>query len=399
VREAQDLFKRESAGRPLDQRLARCDVELVLLRLDVLAAVGEHRECVSLATRRIPRLRDVIDSRLVGEALLRLAASERVLGDLDAALEHVGEVLAITERGGAHALRCRAKSLCGLICEQRGQLDRSERYYSDALELARAIGDDLEEERARSALARRRLIEGDLPSARRDFQQLLSTAEQRGEKLRITGYVDSLALIAHEEGHDEEAEIGYRRLIQLAKPAGDRRLVAVGLLHIGIIRRDQRRFDDALSLMARAARVLGDIDNIEGLAAVHIAESRTLLDKGDAKRALDKATEAFDQAEKAASAFHLADASICRGLALVHAGSVGDGLADITRGLHAARVANANRIVLEGLLAETEARKRLGEDQRARESAREGAARAESTGHRRFAARFTALAARLSVSI
>ena len=391
VREAQELFKQESQGKPLDQRLQRCDVELVLLRLDVLAAVGEHRECVSLGTRRLVRLRDVVDSRLVGEALLRLAASERVLGELDAALEHVGEVLAITERGGAHGLRCRAKSLCGEICEQRGQLERSERYYSDALELARTIGDELEEERARSALARRRLVEGDLPRARRDFQQLLVVAEQRGERLRITGYVDSLALISHEEGHYEDAEVGYRRVIQLAKPAGDRRLVALGLLHIGAIRRDQRRYDDALSLMGRAARVLGDIDNVEGLATVRICESRTHLEKGEPQRALEKATEALALAEKAASAFHGAEAGICRGNALVELGSVVDGLIEIARGLAVARAARANRIILEGLLAEAGARHRLQEDRRAAECIREGASRADSTGHRRYAERFAAL--------
>ncbi len=399
VGEAQELVQKELKARPLDAALIRCDVELVLLRLDVLAAVNIHTDCVSLAKRRLPKLRGAVDTRLVCECLLRLAASERILGDLDAALEHVGEVLATTERGGNHALRCRAKSLCGMIYEQRGQFDLSERYYADALELARAIGDELEEERARGAVANRHLLAGDLRAARADFERLLKQAELRGEKLRILGYVNSLGIISHEEARFDEAEVAYRRMLELAKPTGDRRSLAIAHGNIGVVRRDQGRFGDALSQCERAARILKDLNQLEGLAYVRIVEAQTLLDRAltakdggdDDRAAFDKAEEAFDLAERASAAMRLAEACICRGQALARLGKIEDGTADIERGLEAARSIGANRIMLFGMGAAAEAAALGGNTAEAKKVLAAALRRAHDTGFLRFVRRLEEL--------
>ena len=406
VGEAQELLQAELKLRPNDAQLVRCDVELVLLRLDVLAAVNVHTECVELARRRLPRMRSQVDARLVSEVLLRLAASERVLGDLDAALTHVGEVLAMTERGGNHALRCRAKSLCGMIYEQRGQFDLASRYHADALELARMIGDELEEERARSAIAQRRLTAGELSLAKDDFERLLKQAEARGEKLRIIGYVNSLGIIAHEQGRYDDAELAYRRMFELAKPTGDRRSLAIAHGNIGVVRRDQGRFADALGQCERAAKILKELNQTDVLAYVRIVEAQTLLDRamlqgseGDNATARDKSEEAFDLAEKASAALRLAEASICRGQALVRLGSVEDGRTDITRGLEAARSLGANRVLLFGLCALTEAQALAGEHNLAQASWREAAERAAHTGFLRFVKRLADLKERRKLDV
>ncbi|MCC7070085.1 MAG: protein kinase [Deltaproteobacteria bacterium] len=398
VGEAQELLQAQMKAQPSDVRLQRCDVELVLLRLDVLAAVNVHTECVDLARRRLPRMRTLVDARLVSETLLRLASSERVLGDLDEALTHVGEVLAMTERGGNHALRCRAKSLCGSIYEQRGQFELAARYYSDALELARSIGDELEEERARFAIAQRRLTSGDLVHAKEDFERLLKSAEGRGEKLRIISYVNSLGIIAHEEGRYEDAELSYRRMFELAKPTGDRRSLAIAHGNIGVVRRDQGRFADALGQCERAAKILKELNQLDVLAYVRIVESQTLLDRallqgsdGDNAAAREKADEAFDLAEKASAALRLAEASICRGQALVRLGNVDEGRADIERGLDAARSLGANRVLLFGLGAHAEARALTGDLEGARADWRDAFDRAKGTGFLRFVKRLADL--------
>lgn len=412
VGEAQELVQKEIKTRPTDPPLVRCDIELVLLRLDVLSAVNIHGDCVALAKRRLPKLRGAIEGRLVCEILLRLAASEKVIGDLDNALEHVGEVLATTERGGNHGLRCRAKSLCGQIYEQRGQFDLSERYHMDALELARAIGDELEEERARAAIAHRRLIAGDLAAARADFEKLLKLAEARGEKLRILGYVNSLGIIAHEQARYDEAEVAYRRMLELAKPTGDRRSLAIAHGNIGVVRRDQGRFNDALSQCDRAARILKDLNQNEGLAYVRIVEAQTLLDRAfhkatvennadearaDDQLAFEKADEAFDLAERASAAMRLAEACVCRGQAQVRLGKRDDGVVDILRGLDAAKAVAANRITLFGLSAQAEAFMLAGDGNAASATWKEAMRRAQDTGFLRFVARLEDLATKRNI--
>jgi len=410
VREAQELLATEqnAAGKDTqaDPRLVRADVELVLLRLDVLAAVNEHKECVNLAKRRLPRLQGTVDGKLVAELLLRLAASERVLGDLDGALTHTGQVLSRTERGGSHGLRCRAKSLCGQIYEQRGQFELAERYYRDALELARTIGDELEEERARWAIATCRLTAGDLVEAGLDFAQLLSQANARGEKLRVIQYVNALGIISHERADYDEAEVAYRRMIELAKPAGDRRSLANALNNIAVVRRDQGRFDDGLQLTAKAARILADLDQVENLAYVRIVESQLYLDraaavgatggKGDNVDALKKADEALDLALKANAALKVAEAALCRGLALCRKGDLA-GRDDIQRGIQSGRALNANRVTLFGYLCDVEAAALAGDKVSAGVSLEAGLLLARKSGFVRFERKLQATASRLGL--
>jgi predicted ATPase/tRNA A-37 threonylcarbamoyl transferase component Bud32 len=406
VREAQELLAQEqkSAGErggPKDSRLMRADIELVLLRLDVLAAVNEHRECVTLAQRRLPRMYGTVDGSLQAEVLLRLAASERVLGDLDAALQHTGEVLSRTERGGSHALRCRAKGLCGLIYEQRGSFDLAERYFTDALELAHTIGDEIEEEQARQSIAARRLTTGDLEEAGREFEHLLHTANARGEKLRVSHYVNALGVVAHERNRLDQAEAAYRRVIELAKPAGDRRSLATALNNLAVIRRDVGDYDEALVLTSKAARILVDLDQVESLAYLRIVEAQILLDRAaatgnasDNADALKKADEALDLSLKATSALKVAEAAMCRGLALCRTGDA-VGRDDIERGIRAAVQINANRIVLFGVLCDVETRAAAGDTAGAERSLHDGLDRAGRTGFVRFELKLRALQDRL----
>jgi len=407
VREAQELLATEQKAQeqrrtPAEASLVRIDLELVLLRLDVLAAVNEHKECVSLARRRLPKIGGV-DGRLVAELLLRLAGSERLLGELDAALDHTAQVLSRTERGGAHALRCRAKSLCGQLYEQRGQFEVANRYFTDALELARTIGDELEEERARWALAARDLAVGNLDEATRAFEQLQQTATSRGEKLRVSQYVNALGVIAHERNQLDDAEAAFRQVIDCAKPAGDRRTLATALHHIAALRRDQGRFDDALALTAKAAKLLTDLDQVESLASVRVVEAQVILERGarsnnagDALEALKKADEALDLGLKANSALTLAEAAVCRGLALCRSGDLA-GQEDIDRGLQAARTLNANRPLLHGLLCRAECAHLAGDADAAGAAVDEGRRRARQTGFVRYERAFDAAVERLRI--
>jgi tetratricopeptide (TPR) repeat protein len=396
VREAQELFLKVSAETPFDPTMARRDLDLVLLRLDVLAAVGEHKECVALARRRLPRLRGSVDSRLVGEVMLRLAASERVRGEVDAALGHIAEVVSITERGGAHPLRCRAKSLCGLIYEQKGDYERSQRYYRDALELARTIDDQVEEENARMALASRHLETGELVIAEAELNKLLEAARARGERLRISRYINALGVIEHERGRLDEAEAAYREMIDLAKPAGDRRSVAAGLVNIGVVRRDQGRFADALNLCSKAQRIFTDIDDVEGLSYVRIIEAQTLLEKGDDEAALESGEAAVELAQRAGAMLRRAEADMCLALAQARTGEADAASEKLKEAIETARAVNANRVILFGLCALAETELLRGETAKSQRVVDEGYGRARRTHFSRFLDRLDALGTRLS---
>jgi len=399
VREAQELFMRECADKAEDLDVARRDADLVLLRLDVLAAFGEHKECVSLATRRLPKMRTLLEPRVIAEVLLRLATSEHAIGDLDDAFTHATEALTISERANNPSLRCRVKSLCGAIYAQRGQFDHAERYWKDAVDLARTVGDENEEERARSALAGRRLDVGDLAGAERAFTVLLDGARARGERVRVASYVNALAVIAHERGRYDEAERAYREAIQLAKPTGNRRIIGIGLLNLATVFRDRRRFEDATFFARRAWRMLESIDDREVVAAVRIVESQIELEVDRADEAQRLADQAFDVAERTGSVSKLAEASICRGLAQVKLGQLDAGRADIERGVQAARELDLNRILLIGLGALVECHARAGERDDAVSILGDARKRAADTGFVRTGDRLERLRMDLALAV
>jgi serine/threonine protein kinase/tetratricopeptide (TPR) repeat protein len=387
VREAHELFLRNAASREYDPAIARRDLELILLRLDVLAAVGEHKECVALATRRLPKLRGRAGARQIAEVILRLAESERVVGDLENALAHVAEVLSITERGGAHNLRCRAKRVCGQIYAQRGQFDRSITYFKEALELARTIGDAMEAESARYAMARRALEAGKFADAERDFKSLLEAAETRGEQLRIAAYLIALGRIHLERGDDVEAETLFRRSIDLAKPAGDRRGVAVGLSMIGDLRLHQGRPGDALSLFSKAARILSDTGDVEQLARIRLLETITHLEKDDESAARKKGAEAIELAGQAKAGLLEAEAQILNGWAQARGKMIRQAQASIGKGLSSALAIGAEPVVVVGLCAKAELEMQIGEEERALDALKKARARARRLGSKRLAGR------------
>ena len=113
VERMQEILRNEEPRAASDPGLVRRHVSLLLLRLLSMLAAGRAVEVIGLAASELPTLRDRAESRLVAEAIYLLATAEQTLGELDSAIGHVAEVLAVTERGGAHALRCKAKRLAG----------------------------------------------------------------------------------------------------------------------------------------------------------------------------------------------------------------------------------------------------------------------------------------------
>ncbi len=352
VRRAQELFLRECAHASSDPVVARRDADLVLLRLDVLAQVGEHEECIALATRRLPRLKGTVDARVVAEVLLRVAASERAVGRLDDAAEHAGEALRITERHAFRGLRCRVKALFGSIYAQRGDAARSDRYWEEALELAETLGDAIERDRARAALAYRAVDAGNLDHAEHEFEALLASAKRRSERLREPEYVNSLGLVAHERGDRRAADARYRDAIRLAKHVGNRRVVGVGLANLGLLFAEAGRRDNAIAFASRARRVLDALGDHTMLSYVAIVEAQAHLVAGRPRDALRAAEGAVDLAKKSGSARYEAEALICRGLARAKTG--GDGSKDIERGRDLAEDARLNRSIAFAYYAEGE---------------------------------------------
>ncbi|MCP4500200.1 MAG: protein kinase [Deltaproteobacteria bacterium] len=377
VQKAQDLFQSE-LHHESNLDIVRLSADLVLLRVDVLAAIGEHRECVALLKRRLKDLAPHLGPTRRGELLLRLSENEHTLGDLDSSLEHVREVLGLTERGGSRALRCQAKSLCGQIYAHRGEFSLSDRYFNEALELARTVGDMHEAERATAALARRRLETGDLSYARKAFLALADDAKKLGKQMAYCRYLTVHGIIALELGRPDEAEKALKHVVKLTKSTGDRRAIGYAMLHLSSVYFSQGKPQPADKLLNKGDRIFEEINDVSAQSQLRLVQCRAALENQDAVKAEALATDAFNLAERAGSAMNLAEASICEGFSLALKGQ--DGAEPIERGLTAARELESLRLILLGLRARAVLRKSLGDDDGARTDLQEGLRKAKACG-------------------
>ncbi|MEW5849767.1 MAG: AAA family ATPase [Myxococcota bacterium] len=386
VTEAQQILDGQGNRALTDPALQKRQMEVLLMRLETLTVLGNMKEVARLCREKLPSLSPKVDPRLAAEALFHQANAETFLGDTEKALGLITQVLSVTERGGAHRLRCRAKRLCAHIYERRGQPDRGLRYAMEALELARAIGDEQEEQSARMAIAGRRLDTGNLEAARRDYSQVLTQAQARGERLRACHCINVLGIIAHEQGDFADAEANYRKARELALSVGHRRMVAQTTLNLGVAAKDQGRVDEALKAYEEARKAFEGTGALEATVYADVVIAQAYLADERDKEALEAARRACNLADQLLLANLGAEAMMARGLALVRSGNTEAGMKDLETGLSRARAQEANRLTLIGLWYLGLARVALDDEDGAREALEEGVARAERTGYRRYGA-------------
>ncbi|MFH1810766.1 MAG: protein kinase [Pseudomonadota bacterium] len=398
VERARETLREEIEHNPADPGVARRRIELLQLRLAVILAAGHPAEAIEVAHHELDALRGHTEARHVAEVIYLLARAELTVGELDNGLRHVAEVVAVTERGGAHVLRCKAKRLAGDIYVRRGQSDRAQRYYRDAIDLARAIGNALEEELVRSAMAALRLDTGELAQARRDYENLLTVAEQTGERSRAAHYVKCLGLVHHAAGDYERALSSYQRALDMARAIGDSRTALVCQCCVGTALIDQGAVDPALEAFAAAREGLMAAGATEEVieSLLGSAEAYLLRDANEKARTL--CDEAVAEAERSGMSTLLAAARVHRGLARVRLGDDRPGLSDIEAGLATAQKSEAIRLQLQGFVALGEALFLAGEQARGLQLLDQAQRRAESSGYLRYRDRVQNVRTRLQVT-
>jgi serine/threonine protein kinase/tetratricopeptide (TPR) repeat protein len=389
VRRAQGILAKYFPDKNDSQEVLELDANLVLLRLDVLNAVGEFKESINLANRRLPALRSGLRGKLVAEVLVRLAANQMAVSDLESALAHLSEALSITERAAAHSLRCKIKALCGNIYGRKGLHDLSQRYWREALELAGIIGDRGEEDRAKAALAVFRRTRGELASARADFDMLLTMAERRNEKIRMGYYLSQLADIDLEENLLAQAEEKYLQSIQFSTPGGDRNAVVACLLRLSRIRTEQNNIEAALSLCRKAERILKKSDSLRLESAINLAYAHILLSPNADSAGLEQgAKNAAKAAEISKSIGEIApelESLFLVGLAQSRLKNTDEAWKILSGARIRAEDLQDNQVILIGLLCITEHLHGTDDFSGAKTFLRRGLARAERTQFERLA--------------
>lgn len=395
---AHEILYQGDQTRAIDSGTARRRIELLRLRLGVLLARSQAMEAIDLADENLDPLRGQSEARQVAEVLYLQASAELMGGELDSALRHISEVLAVTERGGAHVLRCRAKRLAGDIYVRRGQSERALGYFTDSLNLAGSIGDKLEDELVRSAIAEQHLEMGDLDRARRDYENLLALAEQQGERSRATHYIKNLGRVWHNMGDYSRAKASFERALDMARAVGDRRSQFLCQSCLGELALDTGDIDNAITAFAETQDGLLSTGSAEEVISTLLGSAQAQLQIGQLVKARKLCDEGAAEAERSGLSVLLAHVRIVRGSIVCRRGDPHRALPDIDKGLSTARSARAVPVLLHGSICRAEALFHIGEQEQCIRTLDSAERQAIQSGYLRYRDKVRDLRQRLSIT-
>ena len=205
-----------------------------------------------------------------GAALgLRLAAA---LGRFWYVRAHVVEGAAWLERALAaepHAPPAeRAKALhhLGVLCDERGDLERAALVLEESLALGRVAGDRRALAATLNSLGIVARNEGDSARARRLLTESLELKRELGEVSGISTTICCLGVIAVDDGELEQARALFEESLELDRGRGDRNGVAINLGNLGTVALEQGDLERARTLLADGLRAFRELGDPEGVA-------------------------------------------------------------------------------------------------------------------------------------
>jgi CHAT domain-containing protein len=320
------------------------------------------------------------DLALAAECTYQYARHRDVLGDTPAAVQEQARALEMFRRLGRPDREARVLNRLGDLSRKTGEVVDSEKYFEQALPLARAAGDapaivDILNNSGLLLQAIGRYDESiDRLAAAIPLSQELGSADVEGalthnlglayhylgddaraieyykrsievkQRLRLPRRIASTQIAMadsyFEIGDRAKAEETVDSAVALYEQAGDRLGLADAIGRSGLIRHAAGEIPEAIALFARARPMLHEAQSRGGESAVLTAWAQVDLDRGDPAAALSKADEAVALARAIANPHRETKASYVRALALRRAGQLPaavEAIADAVKTVEATR--------------------------------------------------------------
>ena len=332
----------------LDEERARQRAELVLSLHDVARRVGppgrdaralegidallpflEADLRIELLVARANALRDQGDT--VGAA--RGLEAEAASGAASRVLSALGETLlacgrfdaaetalanALVSAGGDRHLALAAHAGLGLVAHGRGALERAEKHYSEALDLAIALGEPAAVAWARRDLGNLALQRGELDRALAHYEEAL--AKRPGDDLRLEGVVrGNLGIVHQERGELDLALAELRRARECLRQVGDRPFEAHLSGYLGGVLHERGQSDAARDAYGEAIEILREVRDVRLEGVFLAARAVVLAERGlfghadnDLALAARRLDEVGDPALTAALALHRASVELAK---------------------------------------------------------------------------------------
>lgn len=247
--------------------------EDVVTRANLCLEIGElfhhkdeYKEAKTYCQKGLELFRESKDKKGEATCLGHLGAIERVIGNLDIALDYHQKALRIDKEIGYSQDKVMELQRIGRIYATKGEVEKADEYHQQALEIARDTGFLLGEGGVLSYMGVISLIKGELEKTLEYSQNALSIFRRVGYH---QGEVNSLSLLGVTWGKKEDWKKALRYLqegLELAEKIGYLRGTASILRDIGRIYQHQGDLDQALKYYEKALQTARGIGYLQGQA-------------------------------------------------------------------------------------------------------------------------------------
>jgi tetratricopeptide (TPR) repeat protein len=284
----------------------------------VLLAEGRFREALAEFRRRE-------DGPVPPDVQLMAATAATRLGELG-----LGAALAEAslERFRVRADddgRMRAQNLLGVIEFERGNLERSQQCFNEALGLARALRDTLMTARACNNLASIADLQGDTPGALTLYRSALLSYQRLGDRRGAAEAYHNLGIVFRQMGEWTDAESAANQAVRHAETLVERSLLGIAVMgraEIGIHRGDLAM---ARQQLAWAGTLAEESRDELGAIEVKLLSAQLALAEGEWEAALSRSESARAAAIEGRAAVLQAQCSAVSARALLALGRTAEG--------------------------------------------------------------------------
>jgi len=258
------------------------------------------------------------DAAISARALVQRAVVERLQLNLSAAIRSCQEAIETASPDDTWA-RLRAlhnRGICRLMQADTSGLDD----LREALEIARADGDDTNAAYIAHDLGNALVRHGHLVDARASFHEALLFWRKAGGPSDIALTLQGLGVVAHHLGEYVQAEARLSDSLLKAEESNDQRLQAYAHANLAELYRDLSRYDEAFAHAEQALLMAGRAKAQDLMVFVVGLQADILRLQGNLPRARQLAQEAHDQAATSGMAFEAAVAGCVLGMVTLRQG-------------------------------------------------------------------------------
>ena len=271
-------------GPPEERLRARIQLGRIANRL------GSYSEARSILTQAVGEADALHRADVKAEALRALGATERKLGDLSSALDHLAQAAALLEDGSREKVRALTDLGAALIA--RGDLEAARRYLVDA---ASSVRPGSREEAAIQinlgiVLSRGGEAREAAETFRRSADIALRTGDVRFASYALANAVDNFLQLEETDAAAASAE----RALDLAQTIGDPVAVSTARANLGLVFARRGEWARAEEHLLRSVDLIARLENPYSLATRYDEIARLYESQGRAEDAAAWRTRATD---------------------------------------------------------------------------------------------------------